>query len=157
MTEIQNMVPSGIWSPVEKSECAHAMVTVGKDGGVRITSDLSPLNKYIIPDRYLLPRIEELFLKLRGMSHFSKIDLHEGCYYIELEDESKRYTATITLLGLMAYNRLPMGLKDAASVFQKSVSYNCQSRCKRCWTRRTTLSNTQWTRSTGAVRLAHSG
>ena len=38
------------------------MVTVSKkDGGVRITSDLSPLNKYIIPDRHPLPRIEELF------------------------------------------------------------------------------------------------
>ena len=94
MTEIQNMVSSGIWSPVEKSECAHAMVTVGKkDGGVRITSDLSPLNKYIIPDRFTCyQRIAELFLKLRGMSHFSKIDLRKGYYHIELEDESKRYT-----------------------------------------------------------------
>ena len=71
MTEIQNMVSSDIWSPVGKSECAHAMVTVGKkDGGVRTTSDLSPPNKYIIPDRHPLPRVEELFLKLRGMSHF---------------------------------------------------------------------------------------
>ena len=67
MAEIKSMVDNGIWSPVDKSECAHAMVTVGKkDGGVRITSDLSPLNKYVIPDRHPLPRIEDLFLKLRG-------------------------------------------------------------------------------------------
>ena len=42
--------------------------------------------------------------------------------YYELDNKSKCFTATITLLGLMAYNRLAMGLKDAASVFQKSVS-----------------------------------
>ena len=123
MAEIKSMVDNGIWSPVDKSKCVHAMVTVGKkDGGVRITSDLSPLNKYVIPDRHPLPRIEDLFLKLRGMSHYLKIDLRKGYYHIELDDKSKRFTATITPLGLMAYNRLPMGLKDAASVFQKSVS-----------------------------------
>ena len=79
MTEIQNMMSSGIWSPVEKSECAQAMVTVGKkDGGVRITSDLSPLNKYIIPDRHPLPRIEELLLKLRGMHTSRKLICAKG-------------------------------------------------------------------------------
>ena len=118
MTKIQNMVSSGIWSPVEKSKCVHAMVTIGKkDGGVRITSNPSLLNKYIIPDHHLLPLMEELFLKLHGMSHFSKIDLRKGYYHIELDNESKHYTATIMPLGLMAYNHLPMGLKDAASVF----------------------------------------
>ena len=75
-----------------------------KDDGVRVTSDLSPLNKYIIHDRHPLPRIEDLFLKLRGMSHYSKIDLRKGYYHIELDDKSKRFTATITPLGLMAYN-----------------------------------------------------
>lgn len=40
-----------------------------------------------------------------------------------LEEESRHLTATVTPLGLMAYNRLPMGLiKDAASAFQKCVS-----------------------------------
>ena len=35
--EVQSMIDSGIWSPIDKSECTHAMVVVGKkDGGVRI-------------------------------------------------------------------------------------------------------------------------
>ena len=121
--EVQSMIDSGIWSPIDKSECTHAMVVVGKkDGGVRITTDLSPLNKFVIPDRHPLPHIEDLLLKLRGQSYFSKLDLRKGYYNIRLDDKSRRYTATITPLGLMAYNRLPMGLTDAASAFQKCVT-----------------------------------
>ena len=83
------------------------MVVVSKkDGGVRITSDLSPLNKFVIPDRHPLPRIEDLFLKLRGQRIFSKLDLQKGYYHIKLDENSRRYTATIKPLGLMAYNRL---------------------------------------------------
>ena len=99
------------------------MVVVSKkDGGVGITSDLSPLNKFIIPDRHPLPLIEDLILKLRGQRIFSKLNLRKGFYHIKLDEDSRRYTATMTPLGLMAYNRLPMGLQDAAAVFQKAVS-----------------------------------
>ena len=98
------------------------MVCVAKKGGgVRITSDLSPLNKYVVPDRHPLPLIEDLLLQLHGQRVFSKIDLRKGYYHILLTKESRPLTATITPLGLMAYNRLPMGLRDAASVFQRCV------------------------------------
>ena len=106
------MIDCGIWSPTAKSKCAHGMVVASKkDGGVRITSDLFPLNKFIIPDRHPLPLIEDLI---------SKLDLRKGYYHIKLDEDSWRYTAIMTPLGLMAYNRLPMGLQDAAAVFLES-------------------------------------
>ena len=95
-----------------------------------MTTDLSPLNKFVIPDRHPLPHIEDLLVKLGGMRWFSKIDLRKGYFHIPLHLDSRRYTATLTPLGLMAYNRLPMGLKDAASAFQKCVSatlMNCNN------------------------------
>ena len=132
MREIEGMVNSGVWSPIDKSECAHAMVLVNKkNGDVRITTDLSPLNDYVVPDRHPLPLIEDLLLKLRGMSVYSKVDLRKGYFHILLDEASRKYTATITPLGLMAYNRLPMGLKDSASVFQKCVS-KALSNCSNC-------------------------
>ncbi len=121
--EVQAMIDAGVWSPIEKSEAAHAMVCVNKkDGGVRITTDFSPLNNFIIPERHPLPLVEDLLLKLRGMRVFSKLDLRKGYYHILLDEDSRQFTATVTPLGLMAYNRLPMGLKDSASAFQKCVS-----------------------------------
>ena len=120
---IQAMLDSGVWSRLDKSEWQHVMVVVDKrDGGVRITSDLSSLNCFIVPDRHPLPHISDLFLRLRGARFFSKLDLTKAYYHIALDEESKRLTATITPLGLMRYNRLPMGMKDSAAVFQKLVS-----------------------------------
>jgi transposase InsO family protein len=99
------------------------MVVVDKkDGGVRITSDLSSLNEFIVPVRHPLPLISDIFLQLRDAKFFSKIDIEKAYYSIALDEESKKLTATITPLGLMCYNRLPMGMKDSAAVFQKLVS-----------------------------------
>ena len=99
------------------------MVIVDKpNGGVRITSDLSALNDDIIPSRFPLPHFSDLTLQLRGARFFSKLDLEKAYYHIALDDESKALTATITPLGVMCYNRLPMGLKDSAAVFQRLVS-----------------------------------
>ncbi len=130
--ECQRMMDDGIWSPIDKSEWVHALVAVPKeDGTVRITTDLSPLNKYVVPERHQLPHIQELFLKLREMKYYTKLDLKKGYYHIMLAEESRALTATMTPVGLMAYNRLPMGLKDSASTFQKAVSHTLAD-CDNC-------------------------
>jgi hypothetical protein len=123
--EIDYMVQEGIWEPIEKSEWVHQLVTVMRaNGQPRITTDLSPLNKFVIPQRYPLPNIKDLFLELNGAKVFSKIDLRRGYYHIELCEESRPLTATLTHWGLYQYKRLPMGLCDSASAFQQAVSSN---------------------------------
>ena len=99
-----------------------------KDSSVSITSDLSPLNAYIVPDRHQL-HSEDILLQFRGRV-FSKIDLRKTSTV--LSAKSRPLTATITPLGLMVYNRLPMGLRDAAAVLQCCVSStlaNCSIAC----------------------------
>ena len=106
------------------------VVVAKKDGSIRVTSDLSPLNKFVIPHCHPLPHIKDLLVKLGEMQWFFKINLHKGYFHIPLQPNSRHYTATLTPLGLMAYNRLPMGLKDVASAFQKCVSAmlkNCEN------------------------------
>ena len=59
------MDEAGIWKEVQHSEWAHALVTVNKpDGGVRITTDLTKLNLYVIPAWFPLPRMKDLFHNL---------------------------------------------------------------------------------------------
>ena len=121
--EVKAMDSLGIWEATDKSQWVHHMVTVPKPcGGVRITSDLSPLNTFVIPDRFPLPNPKDLFLELKGAKIFSKLDLRKAFYHIELAPESRQLTTTLTHQGLRQYKRLPMGLKDSASVCQRLVS-----------------------------------
>ena len=130
--EINYMVEQGIWEKADKSSWVHQMVTVMKPNGQpRITTDLSPLNLFVIPERYPLPNVKDLFLDLTGSTIFSKLDLKKGYFHIELSPESRALTATITPSGLYQYTKLPMGLKDSASVFQKMVS-NTLANCEGC-------------------------
>ena len=49
-----------------------------KDGTLRLCIDYRQLNKLTIKNKYLLPRIDDLFDQLKGASIFSKIDLRYG-------------------------------------------------------------------------------
>lgn len=121
--EIKVMENLDIWEPVDKSTWVHHMVSVMKpDDNVRVTTDLSPLNSYVVPDRFPLPNPKDLFLELKGAKIFTKLDLRKAFYHIKLAEESRQLTTTITHQGLRQYKRLPMGLKDAASVCQRLVS-----------------------------------
>ena len=46
-----------------------------KDGTLRLCVDYRQLNKMTVKNKYLLPKIGDLFYQLKGESVFSKIDL----------------------------------------------------------------------------------
>ena len=45
-----------------------------KDGTLRLCVDYRQLNKMTVKNKYLFPRINDLFDQLKGASVFSKID-----------------------------------------------------------------------------------
>jgi hypothetical protein len=49
-----------------------------KDGSRRMCVDYRNLNEVTIKNKYLLPRIEDLFDQIKGAKIFSKIDLRSG-------------------------------------------------------------------------------
>ena len=49
-----------------------------KDGSLRMCIDYRRLNHMTVKNKYLLPRIDELFDQLQGAAYFSKIDLRFG-------------------------------------------------------------------------------
>ena len=49
-----------------------------KDGTLRLCIDYRELNKVTIKNKYPLPRIANLFDKLKGATFFSEIDLRSG-------------------------------------------------------------------------------
>ena len=70
------MVRDGVLKQIDAADWVSNMVVAHKsNGAIRICVDLTNVNnKAIVPDRYVLPTIDELAEFLAGSRIFSKID-----------------------------------------------------------------------------------
>ena len=70
-----------------------------------------------------LPKIDELYAKLKGYKVFSSLDLRSGYYHIGLTDSAKPKSAfVLSSLGKYQFNRVPFGLTQAPAYFQKLIN-----------------------------------
>ena len=70
-----------------------------------------------------LPKIDELYAKLKGYKLFSSLDLRSGYYHIGLSDSAKPKSAfVLSSLGKYQFNRVPFGLAQAPAYFQKLIN-----------------------------------
>ena len=70
-----------------------------------------------------LPKIDELYAKLKGYKVFSSLDLRSGYYHIGLKDSAKPKSAfVLSSLGKYQFNRVPFGIAQAPAYFQKLIN-----------------------------------
>ena len=70
-----------------------------------------------------LPKLDELYVKLKGYKVFSNLDLRSGYYHIDLSDSAKPKSAfVLSSLGKYQFNRVPFGLAQAPAYFQKLIN-----------------------------------
>ena len=88
-----------------------------KDGTLRMCIDYKGLNKVTIRNRYLLPRINDLFDQLQGAQCFLKIDLRFGYHQLRVRDIDISKTAFLTRYGSFEFLVMPFGLTNAPAMF----------------------------------------
>ena len=70
-----------------------------------------------------LPKIDELYAKLKGYKVFSSLDLRSGYYHIGLSESAKPKSAfVLSSLGKYQFNRVPFGLTQVPAYFQKLIN-----------------------------------
>ena len=70
-----------------------------------------------------LPKVYELYTKLKGYKVFSSLDLRSGYYRISLTESAKPKSAfVLSSLGKYQFNRVPFGLTQAPAYFQKLIN-----------------------------------
>ena len=87
---------------------------------LRFAIDFRKLNAVTEDNIYWpLPRLEEV-LDTLGESRsqiFSVLDMRQGFFQLELDDETKHKTGFVTHKGVYAFNRLPYGLANSPGTF----------------------------------------
>ena len=88
-----------------------------KDGSMRLCIDYQKLNQVTIKNKYLLPRIDNLFDQLRNSKIFSKIDLRSEYHQLKIKAEDIAKSAFRTQFGHYEFLVMSFGLTNASAVF----------------------------------------
>ncbi|KAK7877073.1 hypothetical protein WMY93_032211 [Mugilogobius chulae] len=116
---LQELLASGVIRESESPFSSPIVVVRKKNGDIRLCIDYRKLNQQTIKDAYALPNLEETFSALTGSKWFSVLDLKSGYYQIEMNEDDKQKTAFVTPLGFWEFNRMPQGVTNAPSTFQR--------------------------------------
>ena len=84
--QLQELLEKGFIRPSVSPWGAPMLFVKKKDGTFRLCIDYRQLNKLTVKNKYLLPRIDDLFDQLKGASIFSKIDLQSGYHQLRIKD-----------------------------------------------------------------------
>ncbi|GKC86811.1 putative reverse transcriptase domain-containing protein, partial [Tanacetum coccineum] len=79
-----------------------------------------------VKNRYLLPRIDDLFDQLQGSSVYSKIDLRSGYHQLRVQEEDILKTAFRTRYGHYKFQVMPFGLTNTLAVFMDLMNRVCK-------------------------------
>lgn len=116
---LQELLAAGVIRESESPYSSPIVVVRKKNNDIRLCIDYRKLNQQTIKDAYALPNLEDAFSALTGSKWFSVLDLKSGYYQIEMHEDDKPKTAFVTPLGFWEFHRMPQGVTNAPSTFQR--------------------------------------
>ncbi|MBW0529620.1 hypothetical protein O181_069335 [Austropuccinia psidii MF-1] len=106
----------------EQVEVTTPVIITWHNGKSRMVGDFRALNTYTIPDRYPIPRIHETLTQFSQAKFITAMDALKGFHQNVLTDNAKRLLRIIVHCGIFEYLRMPFGIKNAPSHYQRMMN-----------------------------------
>ena len=118
---IEDLMAKGVIRESTSPWASPIVLVKKKDGGVRPCVDYRKVNELVKPDGFPLPRIQDCLDAVAGSQLFSTFDLTSGYFQIPLKQEDIPKSAFVCKYGHFEMTRMPFGLNNAASTFQRTM------------------------------------
>lgn len=120
--QVDQLLADGVIEPSDSGWSAPILLVKKKDNSYRFVVDFRRLNAVTERDAYPIPYISATLDKLRNAHFLSSLDIKSAYFQIPLSEGSKKFTAfTIPGKGLFQFRRLPMGLSNSPSTWQRFI------------------------------------
>lgn len=122
--QVSKMLDQGIIRPSDSAWSSPIWVVPKKTDASgkqkwRLVVDFRKLNEKTIDDKYPIPNINDVLDKLGKCHYFTTLDLASGFYQVEMDPQDISKTAFNVEHGHFEFLRMPMGLKNSPSTFQR--------------------------------------
>ncbi|GJW39286.1 putative reverse transcriptase domain-containing protein [Tanacetum coccineum] len=126
LEQLKELSDKGFIRPSSSPWGAPVLFFKKKNGSFQMCIDYLELNKLTVKNRYLLPRIDDLFDQLQGSNVYSKIDLRSGYHQLRVREEDIPKTAFRTRYGHYEFQVMPFGMTNALAVFMDLMNCVCK-------------------------------
>ncbi|GFY22516.1 retrovirus-related Pol polyprotein from transposon 17.6 [Trichonephila clavipes] len=119
--QIDEWLEQGIVRPSSSKYASPIVLVKKKDGTTRLCVDYRRLNRKLVKDRFPLPLIEDVLDRLQGAKVYTTLDLKNGFFHVDVNEDCKHLTSFVVPDGQFEFNKVPFGLSTSPSVFQRYV------------------------------------
>ena len=122
--EIDKLLTAKVIHTSHSSWSAPIIVVPKGNGGKHLVIDYRALNKVTRKWKFTwpMPKVEDIFSKLNGVTYFTTLDLRAGYHHISLDKPSIPKTAFNSPFGKFEYVEVPFGLVQAPAYFQEPMT-----------------------------------
>ena len=121
--ELDRMLEQDIIEEVTEASpwVSNLLIVPKKSGDLRVCCNLREVNKAVIRERHVLPKVEDTLCAMHGSKYFAKMDAKGGFFQLTLAEESRYVTTFITPRGCYRDKQTPFGLSDVSKAFQRMM------------------------------------
>ncbi|MBW0533902.1 hypothetical protein O181_073617 [Austropuccinia psidii MF-1] len=122
---IQELIQLGVLRKVghnEEVEVTTPVIISLHNDKSRMVEDFRELNTYTVPDRYPIPIIQETLTQLSKAKYITSMDALKGFHKRFLTPKAKKLLRIITHCGIYEYLRMPFGIKNVPSHYQRVIN-----------------------------------